>query len=106
MPAYRKGDIVEENGKICVVTSQKLGKAVSLDSGENVNLRNPKIIARRNEIKESVVINCDEFVVEVLHPITQQVVQAKKPNVELKPGDTVFVVEHNETIYVIPKELI
>ncbi len=106
LPAYRKGDVVEENGKICVVTSQKLGKAISLESGETINLRNPKVIARRKEIKESVVINCDEFVVEVLHPITQQVVQAKKPNVDLKPGDTVFVVEHNDAIYVIPKELI
>ena len=105
LPAYRKGDIVEENGKICIVTSQKLSKAISLEGGETINLRNPRVIARRREIKESVVISCDEFVVEVLHPIMQQVVQAKKPNVELKPGDTVFVVEHNDAIYVIPKDL-
>ncbi len=106
LPAYRKGDIVEENGRICVVMSQKLGKAVSIDSGETVNLRNPKLIARRDEIMESVVVSCDEFVVEVLHPITQQVVQAIKPKIDLKPGDTVFVFEHGERIYVIPKELI
>lgn len=106
LPAYRKGDVVEENGRICVVTSQKLGKAVSLDSGETVNLRNPKLIARRSDIRESVVVSCDEFVVEVLHPITQQVVQARKPKIDLKPGDTVFVVEYNESVYVIPKELI
>ncbi len=106
LPAYRKGDIVEENGKICVVTSQKLGKAVSLDSGETVNLRNPKLIARKKEVRESVVVNCDEFVVEVLHPITQEVVQAVKPKIDLKPGDTVFVVEYNDSVYVIPKELV
>ncbi|GEM_PF-39663 len=106
LPAYRKGDVVEENGRICIVTSQRLGKAVSLESGETINLRNPKLIARRGEVKESVVISCDEFVVEVLHPVTQEVVQAKKPKAELKPGDLVFVVEHDESIYVIPKELL
>ncbi len=106
MPAYRKGDVVEENGRICVVTSQKLGKAVSLDSGETINLKNPKLIARRSDMRESVVVSCDEFVVEVLHPVTQQVVQARKPKIDLKPGDTVFVVEHNESVYVIPKELV
>ncbi len=106
LPAYRKGDVVEENGKICVVTSQKLGKAVSLDSGETVNLRNPKLIARKKEVRESIVVNCDEFVVEVLHPITQEVVQAVKPKIDLKPGDTVFVVEYNDSVYVIPKELV
>ncbi len=106
LPAYRKGDVVEENGKICVVTSQKLGKAVSLDSGETVNLRNPKLIARKREVRESIVVNCDEFVVEVLHPITQEVVQAVKPKIDLKPGDTVFVVEYNDSVYVIPKELV
>jgi len=106
LPAYRKGDVVEENGRICVVTSQKLGKAVSLDGGETINLKNPKLIARRSDMRESVVVSCDEFVVEVLHPVTQQVVQARKPKIDLKPGDTVFVVEHNESVYVIPKELV
>ncbi len=106
LPAYRKGDLVEENGKICVVTSQRLGKAISLESGETVNLRNPKLIAKRCDMKESVVISCDEFVVEVLHPTTQEVVRAKRPGVELKPGDTVLVVEHGDSIYVIPREFL
>ena len=105
LPEYRKGDVVEENGKVCVVTSQRLGKAVSID-GESIRLRNPKLIARREEIVETVVVGCDEFVVEILHPRTQEVVQVRRPKAELKPGDTVFVVESDGSIYVIPKELV
>ncbi len=106
LPAYRKGDVVEEGGRICVVTSQRLGKAIAIDSGDSVNLKNPKVIAKRDEVKESVVVSCDEFVVEVLHPVTHEVVRAKRPKANLSPGDTVFVVEHGDEVYVIPKELI
>ncbi len=106
LPAYRKGDVVEEGGRICVVTSQRLGKAIDIDSGDSVNLKNPKVIAKRDEIKESVVVSCDKFVVEVLHPVTHEVVRAKRPKANLSPGDPVFVVEHGDEVYVIPKELI
>lgn len=105
LPAYRKGDVVEENGKVAVVTNQRLGKGVAVESGETLNLKNPKIIARRNEVRESVVLSMDEFAVEVLHPSTHEVVSVKKPRVALKPGDVVFVAEHDGKIYVIPKEL-
>ncbi len=106
LPAYRKGDVVEENGRICVVTNQRLGRAIAIDRGDTVNLRNPKVIAKKEDMKESVVVSCDEFVVEVLHPVTHEVVQAKRPKVDLSPGDAVFVVEYGEEVYVIPKELI
>jgi NMD protein affecting ribosome stability and mRNA decay len=53
-----------------------------------------------------VVVNSDEFVVEVIHPLTNEIVHAKKPKVDLKPGDEVFVIEYNESFYAIPKELI
>ena len=105
LPEYRKGDVVEEDGKICVVTSQRLGKAVSID-GESIRLRNPKLIARREEIVETVVVGCDDFVVEILHPRTHEVVQVRRPKVNIKPGDTIFVVERDDSIYVIPKELV
>ncbi len=105
LPKYRRGDVVRENGRVCVVTSQRLGKAVTLD-GETVKLKDPKVIARREEMVESVVVNCDEFVVEVLHPRTQEVVQARRPRARLSPGDTVFVVESEGEVLVIPKELL
>ena len=106
LPAFRKGDVVEEDGRICIVTSQRLSKAVVLESGETINLRNPKVIARKGDIRPSVVVNSDEFVVEVIHPLTNEIVHAKKPKVDLKPGDEVFVIEYNESFYAIPKELI
>ncbi len=105
LPAYRKGDIVEDRGRVCIVTNQRLGKGLSLDSGETVNLKRPRVIVRREELKETVVVNCDDFVVEVLHPETQRVVQARRPSVDLKPGDTVMFAEYGESFYVIPKEL-
>ncbi len=105
LPVYREGDVVEEGGEIAVVTNQRLGKGVAIESGETINLQNPRIIARKSEIRKSVVLNMDEFAVEVLHPSTHEVVSVKKPKIALKPGDEVFVAEHDGKIYVIPKEL-
>ncbi len=104
LPCYRVGDVVDENGTICVVINQKDAKALSLD-GTTVNLRDPKLIIRREEIRRSVVVGCDEFVVEVLHPVTQRVICARRPKADIAIGSEVFVFEYGNDIYVIPKEI-
>jgi len=103
LPPFRKGDVVVEDGKVCLVTNQRLGKAIVLESGDTINLKNPKVIARREDILSSVVVNCDEFAVEVINPLTNEVVYAKRPKIDLKPGDEVYLIEYNDLLYVIPK---
>lgn len=106
LPVYRRGDVVEENEKICVVINQLQGKGIVLETGETYNLKKPRVIVKRDEIKRSIVLNIDEFAVEVLHPATQRAVSTRKPKSSLKPGDEVLVAEHKGRIYVIPKELV
>jgi nonsense-mediated mRNA decay protein 3 len=104
LPAYRKGDMVEDDGKIAVVTNQKIGKGMIID-GRTIKFKSPRVIVRKSEMKKSVVLNVDEFAVEVLHPTTQTVVTAKKPSkLKLKPGDEVFLTEYEGIFYVIPKD--
>jgi nonsense-mediated mRNA decay protein 3 len=104
LPCYRVGDIVSEGNKICIVTNQRLGKGLCLDDWSVVNLKAPKVVKRREELKLSVVVNCDEFVAEVLDE-EMKVVQAKRPPVDISIGEEVFVFKHEEDFYVIPKDL-
>jgi len=103
LPAYRRGDIVEKDGKLAVVTNPKLDKGISLETGEGMSLKKGRVVARKKDIAKSVVVDTDS-VVEILHPVTQKVVTARTP-VRLKPGDEVYVFEHKGRIHVIPKEL-
>ncbi len=103
LPSYRKGDIVEKDGKLAVVTNPKLDKGVSIETGESVDLRKGRVVVRRKDIAMSVVVDADS-VVEVLHPVTQKVVTART-QLRLKPGDEVYVFEYLGRIHVIPKEL-
>lgn len=100
LPGYREGDVVEDEGRVCVVTNRRLGKGITID-GKSVNLKNPKVIARKEDLLEAVVVDCDEYVVEILHPVSNEVVRAKRPKGEFKPGDIVNVVEYGERLYVI-----
>ena len=106
LPAYRRGDIVEVEGKFAVVTNPRLGKGVLIETGDTVNLKRCRVIAKRKDVATTVVVNADSAVVEVLHPITQEVVTAKSPIAKLKPGDEVYVFEYEESVHVIPAYLL
>ncbi|WP_232215795.1 60S ribosomal export protein NMD3 [Archaeoglobus veneficus] len=105
LPAYRKGDIVEQDGRLAVVTNPRLGKSVSIESGETINLKKPKLVARSSDVVKSVVINVDAAAIEVLHPVTHEVVTAVRPKASFRPGDEVYTFEYEGRVYVIPEEL-
>jgi nonsense-mediated mRNA decay protein 3 len=101
LPCYREGDVVLEGDELCVVTNTKLGRGVALSDWSDVNLKNPKVVVRREDLMNSVVVNYDDFVVEILDE-NMRVVQAKKPAVNLRIGDEVFAFEYGGVFYVIP----
>ncbi len=104
LPGYREGDIVEDGGKVCVVTNRRLGRGITVN-GEKVNLRNPKVIARREDVLEAIVVDYDEYILEVLHPLRNEVVRIKRPRGEFRLGDVVKIVEYRGRFYVIPNLL-
>ena len=105
LPCYRAGDVVEAEGRILLVTNRKARKGVDVRTGESVMIRNARLLARREDIRESVVISGDEFVIDVLHPESGRVVTARKPAANLKPGDEVLVFTAGDEVIAIPKGL-
>ncbi|RLI75109.1 hypothetical protein DRO97_04145 [Archaeoglobales archaeon] len=104
LPIYKNGDVVIENGKICVVTNARLKKAMDIKNRQTVTLKNPELIAKKGEIKKGIVVQMDEHVVELIHSVTKKVVFAEK-TAEFEIGDEVFILECDDKFYTIPKEL-
>lgn len=104
LPFYKNGDVVEEDGKICIITNAKLKKAVNIRDMNKIPLKDPKLIARWEEIKRGVVVQKDESVVELIELETNNVVFAEK-TCEVDIGEEVFVLNYDNKFYIIPKEL-
>ncbi len=105
-PEYFKGDIIEENGVIAIVSNAKRKKALSIKDGKTINLRKPKLVARRDEISESYVVNLDESTLEVIDPESYNIVTVEKPEMSFAIGDKVYVVKRGEKIFAIHKSLV
>lgn len=105
LPCYRAGDVVETEGRIIIVTNRKARKGVDVRTGESVNIGDARLLARREAIRESVVISGDEFAIDILHPESGKVITTKKPPVNLKPGDEIFVFIAGDEVIPIPKGL-
>jgi nonsense-mediated mRNA decay protein 3 len=103
LPSFRKGDIVMDNSTLVIVTSQKSWKGIAL-SGESINLKNPYVVVRKEDVKESFALNADSSVIEILHPATNEVVMAEN-KWGFKSGDSLLLVEHENKFYAFPKEL-
>lgn len=104
LPIYKNGDVVREKDKICVVTNVRLKKAMDIKNRQTVTLKNPELVAKKNEIKKGIVVQKDEHVVELIHSDTNKVVFAEK-TAEFEIGDEVFILECDNKFYAIPKEL-
>jgi nonsense-mediated mRNA decay protein 3 len=106
LPCYRVGDVVEAEGRILLVTNKKARKGVDVRTGESVTIGNARLLARKEDIRESVVISGDEFAIDILHPESGKVITTRKPAANLKPGDEVLVAISRDEVIVIPKGLI
>jgi len=98
LPCYRVGDVVVEGEKLCIVAGY--GKGLAVEDLSVVNLKNPKVVKRREELERGIVVNCDEFVAEVASE--KGIIQAVTSKA-VSIGDEVFVVEYNSKYYVVPK---
>lgn len=106
LPCYRAGDIVEAGGRIVLVTNRKARKGVDIRTGESVTIENARLLARKEDIRESVVISGDEFVIDILHPESGKVITTRKPAANLKPGDEVLVFISGDEVIAIPRGLV
>ncbi|RLI81407.1 MAG: hypothetical protein DRP01_10920 [Archaeoglobales archaeon] len=96
LPCYRVGDVVAEGDRLCLVTGY--GKGISIEDGRVVNLKNPRVVRRREELEKGVVINCDEFVAEV---VSENGIFHAVKSKGVSVGDEVYVIEHDSKCYVL-----
>ncbi len=104
LPAYRKGDIVSSENKIVVVTNPKLKKGLTLPELKNVNLKDARVVVRREDIEEGIVVSCDKYGMEVMKLSTGEVVTVERIK-ELKVGDKVKIFEVEKKHYAFPEKL-
>jgi len=105
-PEYLKGDVVEDNGVIAVVSNVEKKKALSIKNGKTINLKNPKLVARRESISESYVVNLDENALEVIDPESYKVITVEKPEMEFSVGDKVYLVRYGDRVLAVHPSLI
>lgn len=105
-PEYLKGDVVEDNGVIAVVSNVEKKKALSIKNGKSINLKSPKLIARREDIFESYVVNLDDKTLEVIDPESYKVITIEKPEMEFSVGDKVYLVRYEDKVLAIHPSLI
>ncbi len=99
LPCYRVGDVVVDEGKICLVTG--FGKGIRIEDLKRINLRNPKVIVRKEELERGVVVSVDDYTVEIASE--RGVFQALN-TFNFRIGDEVCFFEYESKFYAIPYE--
>lgn len=97
LPCYRIGDVVKDCNNVCVVVG--MGKGLNVENYSIVNLKEPKVIKRKEELEKGVVVDYDDYVVEIVSE--KGVIRAVKP-CGLNIGDEVHYFEYNSRYYAIP----
>ncbi len=97
LPCYRVGDVVREGERICVVVG--VGKGVDVTNYASVNLKEPKVVKRREDLEKGVVVNYDDYVVEIASE--RGLVKAVK-SFDVDLGEEVYYFEYGSRCYVIP----
>lgn len=100
LPCYRIGDVVREGEKVCIVVER--GKGINVENYGVVDLKNPEVVRRREELEKGVVVNYDDYVVEIASE--SGVIKAIKP-CNLSLGEEVYFFEYDSRYYAIPPKI-
>lgn len=108
LPPYRVRDIVEIGGKLYLVqsTGPHSAKLRNLKHGDNltmtnVDLRNVKVVGTKEDVKEAVVLGEGGRELQLMHPVTFETMDVRKPQGFERKGDTIKVFLHEGELYII-----
>ena len=108
MPVYKQGDVVLQNDvpHHIVSLSKNAVKLLNLrdfriQTVKPADMRALKVVRKREEIQDAVVVNAGEGEAQVLHPGNFRTVDIRLPT-GFQAGETVRVVEHEGEILLIP----
>lgn len=102
-PEYRNGDVVESNGRLCVVKNVQSGRGIDILTGKTVNIGRDSITVKKEEMKEGVVVNVDDMIAEIVCDDGKLVTTLKPFGAEI--GSEVKVFEHKGRRYSFLKDL-
>ncbi len=105
VPEYREGDVVESNGKICLVKNVRNKKGIDILTGKTVNLgkEGVSVSVRRDDTIGGVVVNVDESTAEIVCD-NGLVVSVARPH-GAKIGSEVRVFRHGNRYYAYSSDL-
>jgi nonsense-mediated mRNA decay protein 3 len=108
LPVYKQGDVVLQNDvPHHIVTLSKNGikllnlRDFRIQTVKPADMRALKVIRKREEVQDAVVVNAGEGEAQVLHPGNFRTVDIRLPP-GFQAGETVRVVEHEGEILLIP----
>jgi nonsense-mediated mRNA decay protein 3 len=110
LPAYRFGDVVTFRQRMYQVGATRTSNAKLTDmrTGESLmfshsDLQDAKVIGRREEMEEAVVLTETPRELQILHPTTLKPIELRKPPRYEAKKEMVKVFIHDEEIYLLPK---
>jgi nonsense-mediated mRNA decay protein 3 len=111
LPAYRFGDVIRAGGKLYQVgpmrtTNVKLHELRTGESftGNHSDLLEAKVVAKKEELMDAVVLTETERELQVLHPLTMRSVDLRRPmKMEVK-GETVKVLVTDDEVLLLPRQ--
>jgi nonsense-mediated mRNA decay protein 3 len=109
LPSYLRGEVILHKGRphlVTAITSSKT-KLINLKTHEpsmenNMDLREAKVIGKREDILEAVVLSESAKELQVMHPRNYSTVELRKPQGFKVEGETVKVVLFEDEIYLVP----
>lgn len=109
LPSYLRGEVILHKGRphlVISITSSRT-KLVNLKTHEpiiesNMDLREARVVGKRQDVLEAVVLSESKKEVQVMHPRTYATVELRKPQGFKVEGETVRVLLYEDDIYLIP----
>ncbi|MEM2070175.1 MAG: NMD3-related protein [Archaeoglobaceae archaeon] len=92
IPSYKKGDVVLVKDRLAVVTNVKLGKGTDLITGKTLDIKDAKVVVKKEELMKGIIVNFDEHAAEVM--CESGLVVVEKP-FRCKVGDEAKIFEFN-----------
>jgi nonsense-mediated mRNA decay protein 3 len=109
LPSYMRGEIIllEDRPHLVLQIASSTTKLLNLKTHEPVNVSNAelyeaRLIGRREDILDAIVLTDSKREVQVMNPRTYATVEIRKPPGYTVQGETVRVFVHEEDVYLVP----
>ena len=110
LPSYMRGEVImhEDRPHLVLQIASSTTKLLNLKTHEPVNVNNAelyeaRVVGRREDILDAIVLTDSKREVHVMNPRTYATVEIRKPPGYMVQGETVRVFVHEEDVYLVPQ---